>query len=138
MRLSYLQCRSGSSHPRTSSRSAVTQSQGKIKPSRSLAAVQITPDAVDLVTAVESHADHRAAKEIAVRAAEVPQVGELAAAVVAPRPRSPEGGRAGCARATSITSVTAPNRSARGVGEGPLHNQVRTDGERGDGDRHAW
>ena len=30
----------------------------------------------------------------------------------------PGGGRAGCARATSITSVTAPNRSARGVTRG--------------------
>ena len=47
------------------------------------------PGAVDLVTAVESQADHRAAAETAVRAAGVPRVGELAAAVVALRPRSP-------------------------------------------------
>ena len=31
-----------------------------------------------------------------------------------PRPRSPGEGRAGCARATGITSVSAPKRSARG------------------------
>ena len=77
--------------------------------------VRITPDAVDLVTAVESQADHRAAVKTAARTAEVPRVGGLAAVAVAPRPRSPGGGRAGCARATSITSVTAPNRSARGL-----------------------
>ena len=46
--------------------------------------------------------------------------------------------RAGCARATRITSVTTPNRSARVWREGPLHNQVRKDGECGDGGRHAW
>ena len=37
---------------------------------------------------------------------------------VAPRPQSPGGVRAGCARATSLTFVTAPNRSARGVARG--------------------
>ena len=114
-RLSYPQCRSGSTHSCISSCAAPSQSQGKIKPSRSPAGVRITPDAVDLVTAVEIQADHRAAAEMAARAAEVPRVGELAAAAVAPRPRSPGGGRAGCARAISITSVTAPNRSARGA-----------------------
>ncbi|CAM9566006.1 unnamed protein product, partial [Ascophyllum nodosum] len=57
-----------------------------------------------------SQADHRAATETAARAAEVPQVGGLAAAAKASRPRSLGEGRAGCARATSITSVTAPNR----------------------------
>ena len=82
------------------------------------AAAPITPDAVDLVTAIESQVDHRAAAETAARAAEVPQVGELAAAAVAPRPRSLGEGRAWCARATSITSVIAPNRSARGVARG--------------------
>ena len=51
----------------------------------------------------------------ATRAAKVPRVGELAAAVVVLRPRSLGEGRAGCARATSVTSVTAPNRSARVV-----------------------
>ena len=112
-RLSYPQCRSGSTHSCTSSCAAASQSQGKIKPSRSPAGVRITPDAVDLVTA--SQADHRAAAETAARAAKVPRMGELAAAVVALRPRSLREGRAGCARATSITSVTAPNRSARGV-----------------------
>ena len=50
----------------------------------------------------------------------------------------PGGGCAGCARATRITSVTTPNRSARVWREGPLHNQVRKDGECGDGGRHAW
>ena len=109
---------SGLSRPRTRSCAAASQSQGKIKPSRSPARVRITPDAVDLVTAVESHADHKAAVETAARAAEVSRVGELAAAAVAPRPRSPGGGRAGCARATSITSMTPPNRSARGVARG--------------------
>ena len=54
----------------------------------------------------------------AAQVAKVPRVGELAAAAVAPRPRSPGGGRAGCARATSITSETTPNRSARGVARG--------------------
>ena len=58
-RPSYPQCRSGSSHLRTSSCAAASQSQGKIKPSRSPARVRITPAAVDLVTAVESQADHR-------------------------------------------------------------------------------
>ena len=62
--------------------------------------------------------DNKGAKAMAARAGEVPRVGELAAAVVAPRPRSLGGGRAGCARATSSTSVTAPNRSARGVARG--------------------
>ena len=52
------------------------------------------------------------------RAAEISRVGELAAVAVAPRPQSTGGGRAGFARATSITSVTAPNRSARGVARG--------------------
>ena len=120
---------------------------GEDQPSRSPAGARITPAAVDLVTAVESQADHRAAVETAVavgaaetaaRAAEVSRVGELAAAVVEPRPRSPGGGCAGCARATSITPVTAPNRSARVWREGPLRNQVRKDGERGDGGRHTW
>ena len=73
---------------------------------------------MDLVTAVESQADHRTAAEMAARAAEVPRVGELAAAAVAPRPRSLGQGRAGCARATSITFLTAPNRSARSVARG--------------------
>ena len=73
---------------------------------------------MDVVTAIESQADHRAAAEMAARVAEAPRVGELAAAAVAPRPRSPGEGRAGCARATSITSVTAPNRSTRGVARG--------------------
>ena len=54
--------------------------------------------AVDLVTTVESQEDHRAVVDMAVvvgvaktaaRAAEVSGVGELAAAAVAPRPRSP-------------------------------------------------
>ena len=103
------------SYPRTSSCDAASQSQGKIKPSRSTAGVKVTPDAVDLVTAVESQANHKAATEAAALAAEVSRVGELAVAAVAPRPRSPGGGRAGCARATIITSVTAPNRSVRGV-----------------------
>ena len=80
--------------------------------------VKITTDAVDLVTAVESQADNGAAVEMAARVAEVSGVGELAAAGVAPRPRSPGGGRAGCARTTSITFVTAPNRFARGVARG--------------------
>ena len=70
---------------------------------------------MDLATAVESQVDHRSAVETGARAAEVPRVGELAAAAVAPRPRSPRKGRAGCARATSITSVTAPNRFTRSV-----------------------
>ena len=73
---------------------------------------------VDLVTAVESQADNGAAVEMAARVAEVSGVGELAAAGVAPRPRSPGEGRAGCARTTSITFVTAPNRFARGVARG--------------------
>ena len=86
----------------------------------------------------ESEADYRAAVEMAAavgtakmtaRTAEVSRVGELAAAAVAPRPRSPGGGCPGCARATSITSVTTPNRSARVWREGPLHNQLRKDGE---------
>ena len=81
-----------------------------------------TPDAVDLATAVESQVDHRSAVETAARAAEVPRVEELAAAAVAPRPRSPRRGRPGCARATSITFVTAPNRSTRSVARGALHN----------------
>ena len=80
--------------------------------------VRITPDAMDLVTAVESQADHRAAVEMAARAAEVPRVGELATAAVAPRPQSPGGGRVGCARTTSITSVLAPNRFTRSVAKG--------------------
>ena len=58
------------------------------------------------------------AAETAARVAEVSRMGELVAAAVAPRPRSPGGGLAGCARATSITSVTAPKRSARGVARG--------------------
>ena len=70
---------------------------------------------MDLVTAIESQADHRAAAKTTARAAKVPREGELAAAVVALRPRNLGEGRAGCAKATSITSVTAPNRSARGV-----------------------
>ena len=91
------------------------------------AGVRITPAAVDLVAAVESQADHRAAvetaaavraPETAARAAAVSRVRELAAAAVAPRPRIPGEGRAGCARATSITSVTAPNRSTRDVVRG--------------------
>ena len=82
---------------------------------------------MDLVTAVENQTDHRVAvetaaavgaAETAARAAEVSRAGELIAAAVAPRPRSPGEGRAGCARATSITSMTAPNRSARGVARG--------------------
>ena len=86
----------------------------------------------------ESQADYRAAVEMAAavgtakmtaRTADVSRVGELAAAAVAPRPRSPGGGCPGCARATSITSVTTPNRSARVWREGPLHNQLRKDGE---------
>ena len=80
--------------------------------------IRITPDAMDLVTAVDSQADHRAAVEMSARAAEVPRVGELATAAVAPRPQSPGGGRAGCARTTSITSVTAPNRFTRGMAKG--------------------
>ena len=77
--------------------------------------------------AVESQADHRVAvepavaaraAEMAARVADVSRVGKLAAAGEAPRPRSRGGRRAGCARATSITSVTAPNRSARGVARG--------------------
>ena len=71
---------------------------------------------MDLVTAVESQADNGAAVEMAARVAEVSGVGELAAAGVAPR--SPGGGRAGCARTTSIIFVTAPNRFARGVARG--------------------
>ena len=82
---------------------------------------------MDLVTAVESQVDNRAtvetaatvgAAETAARAAEVSRVAELAAAAVAPWPRNPGGGRTGCARATSITSVTAPNRYARGATRG--------------------
>ena len=111
-RPSYLQCRSRSTHL-----AAASRSQGKIKPSWSPAGVETTQDAVDLVTAVESQADHRAAAETAARAAEVPRVGELAAAAVAPRPRSPGGGRVGCARSTSITSVTAPIQICQGCGE---------------------
>ena len=100
---------------------------GTFKPSRSSAGVRITPAAVDLVAAVESQVDYRAAvetaaavgpAETAARVAEVSRVGELAAAAVAPRPRSPGKGRAGCARATCITSVTASNRSARSVARG--------------------
>ena len=77
--------------------------------------------------AVEDQADHRVAvepaaaaraAEMAARVADVFRVGELAAEGEAPRPRSRGGRRAGCARATSITSVTAPNRSARGVARG--------------------
>ena len=100
---------------RVQAAAAQHQSQGKIKPSRSPAGVRVKPDAVDLVTAIKSQAGHRAAAETTARAAKVPRVGELAAAVVALRPRSLGEGRAGCARATSITSVIAPNRSARGV-----------------------
>ena len=70
---------------------------------------------MDTVKAIESQADHRAAAETGARAAKVPRAGELAAAVVPLRPRSLGEGRAGYARAASITSVTAPNRSARGV-----------------------
>ena len=77
--------------------------------------VRITPAALDLVMAVKSQADHRTAVKKAARAAELSRVRELAAAAVAQRPRSPEGGRAWCARAISITSVTALNRSGRGV-----------------------
>ena len=56
--------------------------------------------------------DHRAtdemakavgAAETAARAAEFSRVEQLAAAKVAPQPRSQGGGRAGCSRATSIT-----------------------------------
>ena len=79
------------------------------------ARVRITPAALDLVMAVKSQADRRTAVETAARAAELPRVRELATAAVAPRPRSPEGERAWCARAISITSVTAPNRSGRGA-----------------------
>ena len=71
--------------------------------------------------------------------AEVSRAGEPAAAGVAPRPQSPGGGRAGCARATSITFVTAPNKSVRGLARRvTTYNQVRKDGEHGDGGRHAW
>ena len=100
---------------------------GNIKSSWSPAGVRIAPDVVDLATGVESQTAHRAVVEMAAavgaaettaRAAVVSWVGELVAAAVAPRPRSPGEGRAGCARATSITSVTAPNRSARGVARG--------------------
>ena len=49
---------------------------------------------------------------------EVPRADELAAEAVALRPRSPGGGRAECVRVTSITSVTAPNRSVRRVARG--------------------
>ena len=60
----------------------------------------------------DNQADHRVAVETAVaartvaaaaRAADVPGVGELAEQAVAPRSRSPGGGRVGCARPTSIT-----------------------------------
>ena len=126
-RPSYPQCRSGLSQSGTSSCTAASQGQGKIKPLRAPAGVRITPDAVDLVTAVENQAYHRTAvetaaavgaAEAATRAAEVSRVGELVAAAVAPRPRSPGEVCAGCARATSITSVTAPNRSSRDVARG--------------------
>ena len=82
---------------------------------------------MDLATAVESQADRReavktaavvGAADTAARAAEVSRVDELVAAAVAPRPRSPGKGRAECARATSMTPVTAPNRSARYVASG--------------------
>ena len=58
--------------------------------------VRTNPAAVDLVTAVESQADYRSAVEMAAAVgaagtAEVPRVGELAAAAIAPRPRSPGG-----------------------------------------------
>ena len=80
---------------------------------------------------MESQVDHRAAAIMAVatgavaavasRVAEFPLVGELAAAAVAPRPRSPERGRAGCARATGIRSETAPNQIYQGCGEEGHH-----------------
>ena len=59
--------------------------------------VRITPAAVDLVTAVESREDYRAAAETvavagaafaAPRVVEVPRLGELAVAALALRPRS--------------------------------------------------
>ena len=112
------QCRSGLSNLHTRSCAAAGLSQRKIKPSQSPAGVRTISAAVDLVTAVENQADYRVAAEAAARAAEVPRVEELAAAAVALRPRSPGGERAGCARATSITSVTAPKGSARGVARG--------------------
>ena len=120
---------------------------GETKPSRSPVGVITTPVAVDLVTAVENQAYCRAvvetaaavgAAKTATQAAEDSLMTELAATAVEPRPRSPLGGRAGCARSNSIMSVTAPNRSAWVWREGPLNNQVRKDGARGDGGRHAW
>ena len=101
--------------------------------------VRITPVALDLVTAVEAQAGQRAAAETAAvvgvvemvaRAAEVPRVGELAAVAVAPGPRSPGEGRAGCARATRNMSVTTPSRSAgvvaRGATTSPSAERRRT------------
>ena len=91
--------------------------------------VRITPAAVDLATAVESQAGHKAAvetaaavgaAETAARVAEVSRVGELEAAAVAARPRSLGGGHAGCARATSVTSVASPDcpkQVCQGCGE---------------------
>ena len=61
----------------------------------------------------------------AARAAEVSRVGVLAAVAVAPRPQSPGGGRTGCARATSIASVTAQTDLPGVWREGSLHNQVQ-------------
>ena len=106
---------------------------------------KVHPGRGGFVTTVESQADHRAPAETAAavgaaavaRAVKVPRVGKLVAAAVAPRPRSPGGARAGCATATSITSVTAPNRSARVVARGAPHHKVKKDRERGDGGRHA-
>ena len=83
-RPSYPPCRSSSTHPRTSSCAAASQSQGKIKPSWSSTGVKLTTDAVDLVTVVESQAGQRAAvetaemvgaAETAARAAEVSRGG---------------------------------------------------------------
>ena len=92
-------------------------SQGKIKPSRSPAGVRITPDAVDFLTAVESQADHRAAAETAARAAEVPRVGELAAAVVVPQPRSLRGRTCWVCKSDQHYVRDCPKQICQGCGE---------------------
>ena len=79
--------------------------------------VRITPDAMDLVTAVESQADHRAAVEMAARAAEVIRVGELATAAVAPRPQSPGGGACWVCKNNHHYVRACPKQIYQGCGE---------------------